>query len=165
MGSIDDYVIRYWYKPEGPRHAAVRGAGNAGFTSVFYYDALQRPIAHYNPYVNIGLGYNPAVPILPRPPSRDMTVYRLYGGAAGPLGRSWTTVDPRTMRDPRDSLGLPNTNTATDLMIGRLRSQAGVDYFPARPLDGNQGGAPEVRVPHPVMQIQLIHSEPFQEPD
>jgi RHS repeat-associated protein len=105
---------------------------------------------------------------LPPPPERrneGVTVYRLYGGAAGPLGRSWTTVDPRIMRNPRDSLGLPNTNTATDLMIGRLTNQAGVEYFPARPLHGNYGGAPEVRVPHPILQIRMVHSEPFDEPD
>jgi len=71
IGHIDDYVIRYWYKPEGGRHAAVRGAGSAGFTSVFYYDALQRPVAFYSPYVNIGLGYNPAGQITGRSVDND----------------------------------------------------------------------------------------------
>jgi RHS repeat-associated protein len=103
------------------------------------------------------------LPAPPRAPS--ITVYRLYGGAAGPLGRSWTSVDPRTMRDPRDSLGLPNSNTATNLAIGRLVMQEGVISRPALPLDGNRGGAPELVVPHPILQIQNMRSQPFNEPD
>jgi hypothetical protein len=39
---MDDYVSRYWYRPEGPRYAAVRGIGPAGFTTVYYYDTVQR---------------------------------------------------------------------------------------------------------------------------
>ena len=30
VAGIDDYVVRYWYKPEGPRHAAVRDLARAG---------------------------------------------------------------------------------------------------------------------------------------
>jgi hypothetical protein len=33
--GIDDYVMRYWYKPEGGRHAGVHGAGDAGFTTLY----------------------------------------------------------------------------------------------------------------------------------
>jgi hypothetical protein len=69
------------------------------------------------------------------------------------------------MRDPRDSLGLPNSNTATDLATGRLVMQPGIISRPAQPLDGNRGGAPELVVPHPMLQIQGIRSQPFDEPD
>jgi YD repeat-containing protein len=64
--SVDDYVVRYGYRAEGPRYAAVRGAGVPGFTSVYYYDALQRPVAISNDFAAAGtdvailLGYNPA---------------------------------------------------------------------------------------------------------
>jgi hypothetical protein len=38
----DDYVIRYFYKPEGPRYIAIRGVGPGGFTTVYGYDPVQR---------------------------------------------------------------------------------------------------------------------------
>ena len=66
LASLDDYVVRYWYKPEGPRHAAVRGAGVAGFTTVSWYDALQRPESINNDLpadgadVSFSFGYNAA---------------------------------------------------------------------------------------------------------
>jgi YD repeat-containing protein len=75
--SLDDYVIRYWYKPEGPRHAAVRGTGSAGFTTIFYYDALQRPEAIHNDLppdgadVSFTFGYNRAGQIVSRTVSND----------------------------------------------------------------------------------------------
>src|SRR5581483_3037481 len=90
-------------------------------------------------------------------------VYRLHGGISGPLGHSWTTVDPRTMSNPRDSLGLPDGNTATTLSIGRLVDPKGVVLRPAEPLHGNRGGAPELIVPEPATQIQDIRQEPFKE--
>ena len=64
--TIDDYVIRYVYKPNGRRHAAVRGAGFVGFTTVFQYDAGLRPRAMVNDLptpgsdMAVGLAYNPA---------------------------------------------------------------------------------------------------------
>ena len=42
--TVDDYVIRYVFKPEGGVHVAVRGAGNAGFSTIFYHDAMLRPV-------------------------------------------------------------------------------------------------------------------------
>ena len=75
--SSDDYVVRYWYKPDGPRHAAVRGAGLAGFTTTSYYDALQRPEAMHNDLpaagadVSFGFAYNPAGQITQRTVSHD----------------------------------------------------------------------------------------------
>src|SRR5687768_8304162 len=64
--SLDDLIVRYWYKPEGPRHAAVRGAGVAGFTAIAYYDPLLRPEAIHNDLpaagadVSFNLACNPA---------------------------------------------------------------------------------------------------------
>jgi RHS repeat-associated protein len=92
------------------------------------------------------------------------TVYRLSGGVSGPLGHSWTTADPRTMSNPRDSLGLPNGNTATTLSTGQLVDTEGVARRAALPLDGNRGGAPELLVPNPGAQIQGIMRELFKEP-
>jgi len=74
-------VIRYWYKNEGPRHAAVRGAGLVGFTTVYYYDRLNRPEAIINdlPFPgadsSIGLSYNPANQIRQRGQNNDSYVW------------------------------------------------------------------------------------------
>jgi YD repeat-containing protein len=76
IASIDDYVIRYWYKPEGPRHAAVRGAGTAGFTTISYYDSLQRPTVLADDFpaaadMVVELPYNPASQIVSRSVGND----------------------------------------------------------------------------------------------
>jgi RHS repeat-associated protein len=90
-----------------------------------------------------------------------VTVYRVWGGGSGPNGHSWTPIDPRSLPDARDNLGLPNANTAENLTIGRLVDSSGVTLRPALPLDGNRGGAPEILVPNPAAQIQILDRESF----
>lgn len=92
-----------------------------------------------------------------------LTVYRLWGNLAGPGGRSWTPIDPRQLPDARDSLGLPDVNSARNLSIGQLLDPEGVVIRPALPLDGNRGGAPEIIVPSPSTQIRVIETEHFDE--
>lgn len=63
--------------------------------------------------------------------TKSFTVYRLYGrapngGGARQMGMSWTTVDPRTMRNPRNFLGLPRENPAYRLVTGQLIDATGV---------------------------------------
>jgi RHS repeat-associated protein len=64
--SLYDNVIGYHYRQDGPRHAAVRGSGLAGFTTVYYPDFVQRPGSILNDLpgtaddMSIGLAYNPA---------------------------------------------------------------------------------------------------------
>ena len=84
-------------------------------------------------------------------------IYRVWGGAAGPWGRSWTTVDPLTVPNYRDIAGLPRQNTGRFLSEGTLRSMEGVIIREALPLHGTIGGLPEVVVPNPVQQIQLLN--------
>jgi YD repeat-containing protein len=36
----DDLVVRYWHRPEGPRHLALFGSG--GPAAGYYYDSVQR---------------------------------------------------------------------------------------------------------------------------
>ncbi len=93
--------------------------------------------------------------------SVGLPVYRVWGGSAGPLGPSWTPLDPRT--DPqnfRALAGLPNVNTGQYLITGTLIDNEGVVYMPAVPLKpgvgGTIGGWPEVVVPSPGNQIQII---------
>jgi uncharacterized protein RhaS with RHS repeats len=92
-----------------------------------------------------------------------VTVYRLWGGKSGPNGHSWTPIDPRNLPDARDNLGLPDVNTAENLTTGRLIDSSGVLLRAALPLDGNNGGAPEILVPDPTTQIEVIDREPFDE--
>jgi RHS repeat-associated protein len=94
-----------------------------------------------------------------------ITVYRLHGGISGPLGHSWTPIDPRNIPNPRDALGLPDGNTATSISTGQLVDVNGVTVRSALPLHGNRGGAPEFLVPEPAVQIQGIATEPFVEDD
>jgi RHS repeat-associated protein len=118
VGSLDDYVIRYWYKPEGGRHAAVRGAGSVGFTTVFYYDALQRPIAAYNDLptlgndVNMGYSYNPASQITER--SRDNDAYAWTGHYNVSRGYSVNGLNQYTAAGPASFAYDANGNLTSD---------------------------------------------------
>jgi RHS repeat-associated protein len=77
-------------------------------------------------------------------------VYRAFGGDARAQGFSWTTVDPRNVRNFRDAAGLPSggasgaNNTADFLIKGRARRSDVIEFKSADPLDGNRGGLPEL---------------------
>ena len=77
LAHIDDYVIRYFYNAQGGRYAAVRGADPAGFSTLNYYDPVQRPWITYNLLpvagadMSVTLAYNPANQIVERTVSND----------------------------------------------------------------------------------------------
>jgi len=77
-------------------------------------------------------------------------VYRVFGGDARAQGFSWTTVDPRTVKNFRDAAGLPSggasgaTNTADFLIKGQAKASDIIKSRSALPLDGNRGGLPEL---------------------
>ncbi len=83
------------------------------------------------------------------------TVFRVWGDEAGAWGRSWTTVDPRTVPGYRGAAGLPNQNTGRYISEGVLQDTRGITLKPADPLHGNAGGLPEVVIPNPQNQIWL----------
>ena len=83
------------------------------------------------------------------------TVFRVWGDEAGAWGRSWTTVDPRTVPGYRGAAGLPNQNTGRFISEGVLQDTKGITLKPADPLHGNAGGLPEVVIPNPQNQIRL----------
>lgn len=88
--------------------------------------------------------------------SEGTTVYRVWGDGAEAWGRSWSTVDPRTVsQNYRDLAGLPNQNTGRFISEGRLNNNQGIIAKPADPLHGNAGGWPEIIVPNPEQQIIL----------
>ena len=88
-------------------------------------------------------------------PATGQDVYRVWGGESGPYGHSWTPTDPASVPAPRNSLGLPDANTGTQLTKGTLTDTTGVTTRPAKPLDGNAGGGPEYLVPDPKNQVQI----------
>ncbi|GEM_PF-1248531 len=77
-------------------------------------------------------------------------VYRVFGDDARAQGFSWTTTDPRTVRNFRDRAGLPSggesgaNNSAEFLIQGRARVDDVIKFKSADPLDGNAGGLPEL---------------------
>ena len=80
-------------------------------------------------------------------------VYRVYGDSAGAYGHSWTTTNPGSVSDFRNQAGLPDQNTGRFVIEGRLVDTCGVSSRDALPLHGNVGGAPEIIVPNPQVQI------------
>ena len=89
-------------------------------------------------------------------------LYRLYGGGSRKLGRSWTSQDPRTMKNPAKELGLPKENAANRMTSGKLNNTEGVGTQPAAPIGNNPGGAPETVVPNPETQIDIDLDIPFE---
>jgi hypothetical protein len=79
-------------------------------------------------------------------------VYRAFGGDSRAQGFSWTTVDPRTVKNFRDGAGLPSggasgsTNTADFLIKGSAKRSDVMEFKLADPLDGNRGGLPELKI-------------------
>ncbi len=80
------------------------------------------------------------------PVPKGTKLYRVWGGKAGPWGRSWTPVDPRSIIPGlyRDIAGLPDVNSGQFLSEGTLLGEGAYFKGPADPLDGNVGGLMEV---------------------
>jgi hypothetical protein len=88
----------------------------------------------------------------------------VHGGESGPNGHSWTPVDPTTLENPRDALGLPNGNSGEYLTTGKVLDWTGVAGRRALPLDGNNGGAPEYLFPDPEGQIRPVGTRSLNPP-
>jgi RHS repeat-associated protein len=85
------------------------------------------------------------------------TLYRVFGGDAQGLGRSWTTVDPAAVDNFRRASGIFPANTGQFVAEGRLANTSGVVVREALPGPGNIGGGlPEVVVPSAKSQICLV---------
>ena len=92
-------------------------------------------------------------------------VYRVYGGAAGLFGRSWTPIDPRTIGSAyRNLAGLPPLNSGSFLAFGLLHDTTGVVTRSALPLSGNRGGLTEYFVPNPMKQVLVTGTTPVNPP-
>jgi hypothetical protein len=82
------------------------------------------------------------------------TLFRVWGGESSPFGHSWTSVNPESVANFRDAAGLPDVNTGAWTSVGTLTDNTGITTRSALPLDGNQGGLPEILVPNPQTQIE-----------
>ncbi len=103
----------------------------------------------------------------PNPPKVGDRVFRVFGGDARGFGRSWSRVDPTTMSNPRNQLGLPSQPGITGYSGGTFNSggfvaegevislEPGVTVKPATPLHGNSGGAEELFFECPKVQIRI----------
>jgi hypothetical protein len=92
-------------------------------------------------------------------------VFRLYGDGAADTGASYSTAAPSSMANPRSSLGLPDVNSADNLIIGQVddASKAVVTRH-ALPLNGQPGGAPEYIFPGPFgpdKGVTVLSNTPF----
>ena len=107
------------------------------------------------------------------PPGKTITVYRAHDNGAGGIaigepqkgsymrGHSWTTVDPRTVskKDFRSKAGIPDTNTMTDVVTGRLAVTEDMTQRQALPLGPYPGKEwPEILVPDP-SAVDIIDNE------
>jgi hypothetical protein len=78
------------------------------------------------------------------------------GDGAAANGRSWTTVNPGALSNYRGAAGLPSQNTGRFVSEGLIQDATGVTTRSSLPLGGNLGGLPEVLIPTPASQVQLI---------
>jgi len=85
----------------------------------------------------------------------NQKVYRVFGNSSKQYGKSWTPENPKLMENPRDSLGLPDTNAGKYLGEGRLKNIDNIKVKPAEPYGTKSGGATEYLIPDPKNQIQI----------
>ncbi|MDY6832780.1 MAG: RHS repeat-associated core domain-containing protein [Thermodesulfobacteriota bacterium] len=77
-------------------------------------------------------------------------IYRLAGGDAPIMGRSWTTIDPRSFPSVssfKQAAGIGSWNTGETIVIGRLKSFEGAVGRTALPVEGMPNPwVPEIRL-------------------
>ncbi len=94
-------------------------------------DSEELPISHWRTA-------NPA--LAETYPEGGTVVYRVWGGASQEQGHSWTPIDPSTMDNPADELGLPQGNTMENVARGVLVDESGVLVRNALEIGENKGG-------------------------
>jgi RHS repeat-associated protein len=87
----------------------------------------------------------------------SIPIYRLAGGDAPVMGRSWTGLDPRSFPSIdafKQTAGIGSWNTGETLVIGRLKSFDGAVGRTALPIEGiPKPWAPEIRLNGPAEQM------------
>lgn len=81
----------------------------------------------------------------------------MFGDEAQGLGRYYTTANPGSLSNFREAAGLFPGNTGRFVLEGTLNNTEGVIFRAAAPGPGGVGGGlPEVFVPNPAKQINII---------
>ena len=79
----------------------------------------------------------------------EVKVYRVYGGEAKAIGKSWTPINPQSISNYRDVAGLPNVNSGRFIIEGTT-SKSNVELIrKALKYDGNKGGLLEYIIRDP----------------
>jgi len=98
------------------------------------------------------------VSLAPKTVAQEGTqLYRVFGGEAKGLGQYYTTVNPGSLPNFRTPAGLYPGNAGQFVLEGTLSNTEGVIFRSAAPGPGRiGGGVPEVFVPNPQTQINII---------
>ena len=84
-------------------------------------------------------------------------LFRVFGNEAKGLGQYYTTVNPANVANYRQAAGLYPGNSGQFLLQGGLKDMQGVIFSRAAPGPGGIGGGlPEVFVPSPQTQINIL---------
>ncbi len=118
------------YIPSRPRSIRPQAQANAPNSQNYTYDAS-------------GI-FNAAESAAASGVKEGATIYRVFGGEARGLGRSWTTVAPDAVADFRAAGGLFEGNTAEYVATARLRSLEGVTFRTALPGPTTPPGALQI---------------------
>lgn len=132
----------FWV-PASVRHEPPKDHSGLSRYSFFVYGGV-----NIQPQINTAQGSS--APLAGTPVGESMlgqTIYRVWGGDSKSSGASWSTVDPGTVENYRDSAGLPNRNSGRFVSEGILMSTDGVRERTALAYDGNRGGLPELIIP------------------
>lgn len=88
--------------------------------------------------------------------SEGTTVFRVWGGKAGPWGESWTTINPGTVSNYRSLAGLPDVNSGRFVSEGVLKSIEGVTTKSADVIKrGQKGGLQETVIKDAANKVEL----------
>jgi len=89
--------------------------------------------------------------------TEETQVFRVFGNEAKGLGQYYTTVNPATVANYRQAVGLFPKNSGQFVLEGRLKDMQGVIFSRAAPGPGGVGGGlPQVFVPSPQTQINIL---------
>ncbi len=84
-------------------------------------------------------------------------LFRVFGNEAKGLGQYYTTVNPGSVANFREAAGLFPGNSGQFVLQGTLKNTEGVIFRGAAPGPGGIGGGlPEVFVPNPQTQINIL---------
>jgi RHS repeat-associated protein len=99
----------------------------------------------------------PKAPVPKAPPPNGPRLYRVFGGEAKGLGQYYTTTNPGSVPNYRVAAGLYPGNTGQFILEGFLSNSEGVMFRTAASGPGGIGGGlPEVFVPNPHAQINIV---------